>query len=135
MACGGHHTACVTSDGGVWTWGSNACGQLGIIRRGPTNEWLELSDWYDPHFVFGDWPDGMHFAQLSCGNAHTVLLAQDGKIFAWGSNAFGQCAVPHAQAGPESPEPQQIVSLPRLVQDAQVKFCTITLFPFPRIYA
>jgi len=29
VACGGAHTACVTADGGLWSWGMNDRGQLG----------------------------------------------------------------------------------------------------------
>ena len=30
VACGGGHTAAVDAAGGVWTVGSNSCGQLGL---------------------------------------------------------------------------------------------------------
>ena len=29
VACGSHHSLCLTSDGDIYSWGQNNCGQIG----------------------------------------------------------------------------------------------------------
>ena len=29
VACGSHHSLCLTSDGDIFSWGQNNCGQIG----------------------------------------------------------------------------------------------------------
>ena len=44
-----------------------------------------------------------HFVNVACGGAHALALTNDGRVFAWGWNAFGQCGLGddcHAVATP-----------------------------------
>ncbi|CAK90332.1 unnamed protein product (macronuclear) [Paramecium tetraurelia] len=44
VSCGYTHTACVTSDGSLYTWGDNSCGQLGVKQNGNLNKVSALTN-------------------------------------------------------------------------------------------
>jgi alpha-tubulin suppressor-like RCC1 family protein len=78
VACGGHHTIAVKSDGSLWAWGWNNYGQLGNntvtttsnlpIQVGTDNNW----------------------ASVAVGQDHSLALKTDGTLWAWGKNVSGQ---------------------------------------------
>ena len=73
VACGGHHTVAVTSDGSVYAWGRNLYGQLGT---GDTrNSSLPLLIEGLPPVV-----------AVSAGAHHALALTEDGAVYAWGRN-------------------------------------------------
>lgn len=80
VSAGAVHTAAVAEDGGLWTWGRNAEGQLGDgsnaqriapVRAGSDTDWMAVS----------------------AGGAHTVALKRDGSLWAWGENRQGQAGL------------------------------------------
>ena len=80
IAAGGYHTVALRSDGSVWAWGLNHCGQLGdgtTIAKSPPVQVRGLSD----------------VTTIAAGNNHTVALKSDGSVWAWGSNSAGQLAL------------------------------------------
>lgn len=73
VACGGYHTCAITSDGELYTWGSNENGCLGT---GCTNVG------HSPERVQG--PFLKHsVSQVSCGWKHTAAISE-GHVYAWG---------------------------------------------------
>src|SRR5439155_1355432 len=81
IAMGGNHSAALTADGRLFTWGYGRFGQLGL--RDNTNR-------NTPTVVNG--PDGkpMIFAQIALGDNHSAALTADGRLFTWGYGFFGQ---------------------------------------------
>lgn len=75
------HGAALASDGTVFTWGANVSGQLG---DGTTTE--QFAPITIPSSAFG----GRAIVDLMAGSRHTVALAADGTVFAWGANPSGQ---------------------------------------------
>lgn len=74
---GASHTAALTNDGKVWTWGNNENGELG-------NGTLINSS-------FPIQVDGLNdVVRITAGGAHTAVLKSDGTLWAWGSNSDGQ---------------------------------------------
>ena len=75
IACGGLHTCVVTQEGELYTWGSADGGQLGhpdsenrsdedaSVRRPTRVEYLAEKN--------------LKVAQVSCGEAHTVILTTE----------------------------------------------------------
>ncbi len=72
-AAGSCHAVGLKSDGSLWAWGGNGCGQLGggtkegrnvPVRIGPDNDWRTVA----------------------AGSWHVVALKKDGTLWAWGSN-------------------------------------------------
>ncbi|GAX82001.1 hypothetical protein CEUSTIGMA_g9429.t1 [Chlamydomonas eustigma] len=78
VAAGSFHTVAVT-DFGVYGWGDNSCGALGL---GDTED-RDL-----PCKV--DTLDDYKVCSASCGSSHTLFLTQDGSVLGCGDGASGQ---------------------------------------------
>ena len=83
ISAGGDHSAAVKEDGTVWAWGSNSRGQLGDGTTTSSES---------PVQVLG--PGGVGFLTgvkaVHAGRTHTVVLKDDGTVWAWGDNENGQ---------------------------------------------
>jgi alpha-tubulin suppressor-like RCC1 family protein len=79
IAAGELHSLAITLDGKVWTWGRNVYGQLGSGTSSiePSQDPRELRE------LSG-------ITSVAAGFEHSLALKQDGTVFAWGSNYFGQ---------------------------------------------
>lgn len=76
-ACGFNHTAAVTEDGSVYTWGQGTNGALG---HGDF-ESAEV-----PRKV-----EGLHnIVKVKCGIDYTIVMDKDGNLYSWGLNKYGQ---------------------------------------------
>lgn len=76
----GHYSSfAVTDDGSVWSWGRNDTGQLGDGTT--TNRRL-------PVRVTG--LASHTIVDVAGGRNHAMALADDGSVYAWGSNRYGQ---------------------------------------------
>jgi alpha-tubulin suppressor-like RCC1 family protein len=78
VSAGDSHAIALKSDGTVWVWGRNSEGQLGNGTTG--------GNWLLPQQS----PLISGIAQISAGSAHNIAFRNDGKFWAWGSNASGQ---------------------------------------------
>ncbi|KAL7644766.1 UNVERIFIED_CONTAM: hypothetical protein RMT77_004579 [Armadillidium vulgare] len=78
IACGRAHTLAATDIGSVFAWGNNGDGQLGVGNFEDKNSPVEILKLPKPPL------------QLAAGSAHSMLLTDNGQIYAWGSNKEGQ---------------------------------------------
>jgi alpha-tubulin suppressor-like RCC1 family protein len=85
VACGGRHSLAVTSSGDVYSWGWNWSGQLGTG---------EASDKDEPHLlkqcVLIKALHSRRFVLAAAGSDHSLLLREDGAVYACGGNHDGQ---------------------------------------------
>ncbi|KAH9766854.1 Regulator of chromosome condensation (RCC1) family protein [Citrus sinensis] len=81
VAAGLWHTICISSDGDVYAFGGNQFGQLGT--GGDQAETL-------PRLLDAPSLENVHSKSVSCGARHTAVIADDGKVFCWGWNKYGQ---------------------------------------------
>ncbi|WP_147443420.1 kelch-like protein [Corallococcus sp. AB011P] len=79
LGAGGYHSLALRQDGTFWAWGDNGYGQLG---DGTTTQRLT------PVPVQVQGLTGV--AALATGYNHSLAVKQDGTVWAWGSNAYGQ---------------------------------------------
>jgi len=96
ISCGAEHAACVTGCGAVYSWGSNAQGQLGrVCSTTPHAGAASCASSPQPvmPMMYAHAPDGRAatFCQVACGGYHTVALARDGSVWMWGAGEWGQC--------------------------------------------
>jgi RCC1 and BTB domain-containing protein len=72
VSCGGFHTAVVTEDGRLYTFGGGEHGQLGHNDR--VNK-------LKPTLVQA--LDGTFVSQITCGWSHSVALTAKGRVYTW----------------------------------------------------
>ena len=78
IAAGDEHTIALKNDGTVWTWGNNFHGQLGV---GSVTYKQNI-----PVCV----PGLFNVTAIASGDYHGIALKNDGTVWTWGSNYFGQ---------------------------------------------
>eukprot|EP00741_Cyanophora_paradoxa_P021437 tig00021352_g20694.t1 len=79
VSCGAFHTACVTSRGDLYTFGWGAYGQLG--HGALEGEWV-------PRRVAA--LEGLPIRSAAAGGFHTLCLAANGQVLAFGRGSEGQ---------------------------------------------
>uniref|UniRef100_A0A8C6Q9Q1 HECT and RLD domain containing E3 ubiquitin protein ligase 4 n=1 Tax=Nothobranchius furzeri TaxID=105023 RepID=A0A8C6Q9Q1_NOTFU len=80
VTCGNWHSIALSRGGHIFCWGQNRYGQLGLGINGPGISTPQIL----PSL------QGIPFAQISAGGAHSFALTFSGAIFGWGCNKFGQ---------------------------------------------
>ena len=83
VACGAYHTAVLLADGTVRTFGSNQNGQLGVN---------DTTSRQTPVQVIGISSVGAATA-VACGAAYTAVLLNNGTVWTFGRNEYGQLGV------------------------------------------
>ncbi|KAG8134394.1 putative E3 ubiquitin-protein, partial [Naja naja] len=85
ISCGNDHTAVLTKNGGVFTFGAGSCGQLGHDS---------LNDEVNPRRVLELM--GSEVSQIACGRQHTLaFVPSSGMIYAFGCGTKGQLGTGH----------------------------------------
>lgn len=87
VSMGWKHTAAIKTDGSLWVWGSNAYARLGIGTFSYPNPDIIVST---PVTTFAG---GNDWKSVSCGFGHVLALKNDGSLWAWGLNGYGECGV------------------------------------------
>lgn len=113
IACGQTSTIAVTNNGEVYGWGYNGNGQLGngnnVNQLNPCRV-MALSN--------------IVIVKVVCGCSHTLALSDEGKVYAWGANSFGQLACLN-RTNFFSPE-QILEDIGRIVDIAASHYCNIS---------
>ena len=78
VSAGGDHTVALKKSGSLWAWGRNNYGQLGTnLTIGQLDEPTRIG-------TKSDWK------LVRAGNGFTVAVKDDGSVWSWGTNAFGE---------------------------------------------
>jgi uncharacterized repeat protein (TIGR02543 family) len=83
IALGDNHSAVLTSNGRVFTWGINDFGQLGNDTKIDSNAPIDITTFIDLEF-------GEMITNISLGRNHTAAITSMGRMFTWGDNRYGQ---------------------------------------------
>ena len=83
VVAGSRHTCAARASYGLWCWGSNSAGQLGDTLSSRKSNAQPLARF-----------DGVSLRQISAGSAHSCAVDAEQVAHCWGSNSFGQLAVP-----------------------------------------
>jgi len=81
VSLGMQHSAVVTKEGDLITFGNNSSGQLGTTHNQETKERF-------PNHVTAI--PNVKYENVGCGGTFTVACTRDGKIYSWGKSTRGQ---------------------------------------------
>ncbi|XP_057475141.1 ultraviolet-B receptor UVR8-like isoform X1 [Actinidia eriantha] len=81
VAAGLWHTICISADGDVYAFGGNQFGQLGT----GTDQAETL-----PRLLDAPSLENVHAEIVSCGARHSAVVTDNGNVFCWGWNKYGQ---------------------------------------------
>lgn len=89
IACGSHHSLCVTKSGCLYSWGSGQYGCIGhgidVVRYKPTRLFVD-----HPCNSGGESVEQVYFVGVAAGDFHSLALSISGKIFSFGRGEEGQ---------------------------------------------
>uniref|UniRef100_A0A3B5K3X4 RCC1 and BTB domain containing protein 2 n=2 Tax=Takifugu rubripes TaxID=31033 RepID=A0A3B5K3X4_TAKRU len=79
IACGQLCSMAVLDSGEIYGWGYNCNGQLGLGNNGNQQTPCRIAAL-----------QGVNVIQVACGYAHTIALTDEGFVYSWGANSYGQ---------------------------------------------
>ena len=87
---------CLTNNNELFSWGMNDHGQLGIesVNKNAIFHWPQLITLINVKIV-----------QVCCGDRHSLLLSEEGVVYGWGYNMYGQTGI--------GQEGEEVINLPR----------------------
>jgi uncharacterized repeat protein (TIGR01451 family) len=97
ISAGADHNLALAGNGTVWAWGSDSYGQLGddaAIANKNVPVQVDASAW-----------SGKTIVQVAAGGTHSLALASDGSVYAWGRDNNGQLGQGGAIPGSDAATP------------------------------
>ncbi|XP_071517707.1 RCC1 and BTB domain-containing protein 1-like isoform X1 [Panulirus ornatus] len=79
IACGQTSSMAVMDNGEVYGWGLNSNGQLGLGNNVNQHNACRVTAL-----------QGVVITKIVCGYSHTLALSDEGSLWAWGANSYGQ---------------------------------------------
>ena len=98
ICCGFGHCICLDNDGNVFTYGVNLYGQLGVGKSKRELQYTRIPQKIELPPI----------RQISCGHSFNMCLSEEGKLFSFGNNSFGQLGLGSTKS---YTSPQQILSV------------------------
>ncbi|XP_059161859.1 RCC1 and BTB domain-containing protein 1-like [Physella acuta] len=83
IACGSHHTMALTSDGEIYAWGQNNCGQVGTGSTANQPAPRKITAVIGSRLAVA----------IACGQTSSVALLDNGEVYGWGYNGNGQLGI------------------------------------------
>ena len=123
ISAGDGHSVCVGKDGKVYSWGASACGQLGLDEIEPLPKDSEGYP-FQPSPIPISLLSPARIREVACGDAHTLALSVDGKIFSWGGAGCGQLGHPNIHEMPKDSDNCPFQPNPKIIET--LKNITIT---------
>ncbi|XP_014487466.1 PREDICTED: RCC1 domain-containing protein 1 [Dinoponera quadriceps] len=90
ISAGGWHSAAVTDQGDLYTWGWNTNGELGIESEDTKVHAVP---------ILINVNEEMNVMSVECGNSFTICLTDDGSFWGCGTNKYGQLGKLHQGSG------------------------------------
>ena len=122
LAAGMSHTVVAGGGTRLWACGSDAFGQLGV---GPTDQLCmqqprQHACAHAAQPVFS--PAHYSFVAVAAGEAHSIALASDGSVFAWGCADLGQLGLAEVE-----PDGGVVVAAPRKLEPSRPAPCRLSV--------
>ncbi|CAH2254500.1 jg25682 [Pararge aegeria aegeria] len=95
VACGLQHSMALDEWGQPFSWGSDSMGQLGSNLGSHAQDKPKIIKNLATKNVI----------QVDCGSYHSVALSNNGDLYAWGANTYGQCGLGTKSNKEATPQP------------------------------
>jgi alpha-tubulin suppressor-like RCC1 family protein len=119
LECGGYHTLALSEDGDVFAWGRGDVNQLGVEITALCKDEVGFVA-LEPVLMSGIKCAGVKVKGLACGEAHSLILDSDGKVYSFGWGDDGQLGVK------ESSPSLNFIKNVNIVEDLQVKIAKVS---------
>jgi alpha-tubulin suppressor-like RCC1 family protein len=86
VSCGDDFTLCLSSNGEVYTFGTNYTGCLGL---GDNVEESDQSVYVPVKIPFFEM-NSLKVVKISCGESHSIALTESNQVFTWGNGECGR---------------------------------------------
>lgn len=136
IASGNDHTAALTKNGNIFTWGCAEQGQLGRIMGCFTSRGGRRGLQYilNPKQVRDR--KKLKFKDVFCGSYSTFAVAEDDSVYAWGLNNYGQLGTGDVETLYAPAKVESLTSLgDKCVRIASGQHHTIVLDASGKVYA
>ncbi len=127
VSCGGNHTVALTEIGEPYSFGSSSNGQLGLgtrILETGTDKSNIVSSQYHIYVILSDKPvkiaslSGIKVVSVSCGENHTAMVTEDGKLLTFGDGRHGKlCLDVETLTNHYTPVPSSRFRVPLLIHE------------------
>lgn len=107
ISCGNEHSAILTSDGKLFTWGQ---GEGGLLGHGDCES---LSIPKQIHLL-----DPVKIIQISCGGLHTLALSNSHEVYSWGRGEGGQLGH-EPKTIDRTKDGDAFITVPRVIESLQ----------------
>jgi alpha-tubulin suppressor-like RCC1 family protein len=94
IAVGGEHACAVVAARGVYLWGANREGQLGVGKVHAVDDAAGSEGSAKPVAVIG----AEAIVEVAAGRAHACGRTEDGRVLCWGGNTYGESGPTRAPA-------------------------------------
>ena len=101
VATGSSHSLAVTSEGTVYSFGSNEYGQLGMGEKSAAS--------FGPQVVAAGSLASLRARRVSCGDLYSLVIDAGGLLHGFGTNAHGETGVGYASAADDYSDSMEAV--------------------------
>lgn len=116
LACGDSHSLTIDTQGRVFCWGANSCGQLGISN--PEDLRIHKDPDGIPHLPTPAMIEGLmdfRIVDIACGEAHSLAVTSTGDLYSWGACSCGQLGLSGCDTMPVDNDGYPYQPVPTLV--------------------
>ncbi|KAG7338173.1 regulator of chromosome condensation RCC1 repeat protein [Nitzschia inconspicua] len=113
VTCGSYHTAAVTGNGDLYTWGGGMYGKLGHGNEAGHSTPKRVEALV-----------GLNVSQIACGSRHTAIITSSGAIYTWGDKENGVAGHGDTEGHQYTPKLLERLAGKRIVQLSACGFHT-----------
>ena len=104
VACGSWHSLALSIYGDIYSWGWNEHEQLGHSAEPQAPSTVPL-----PTLIENS-DSCVNFTEISCGTRHSAAVTEDGQLYMWGCNEYGQLGNGQTEGISALPSPVKLLS-------------------------
>lgn len=114
LECGGYHTVAISVSGEAIVWGRGDVHQIGLAHRQLCKDEMGYVAFRPCKLSYFN-VRNIKLKSVACGESHTILLDNEGKIHSFGWGQHGQLGVPRSQLTPQLMT-QEIITIKTLTK-------------------